>query len=93
MPTESTAGEFHLTFYSNDNAQTVISPAHPFAIELWMPSMGHGSTRVKIQETSPGQMQVSKVFFIMPGAWEIHFQLKQKDNNEIFEEVSIPFHL
>jgi hypothetical protein len=38
--------------------------------------MGHGSAPVKITPQAPGVYEVSDVFFIMPGDWEIQIQLR-----------------
>lgn len=47
-----------------------------WAISIYMPSMGHGSAPLKITSQGAGVYEISKVFFIMPGAWEIRFLLK-----------------
>lgn len=44
-------------------------------IFLWMPSMGHGSSPVKITKLGDGEYEVSNVYFIMGGAWQIKFQI------------------
>lgn len=41
---------------------------------LWMPSMGHGSTPTKTTRITQGHYRSEKVFFIMPGTWQIQFQ-------------------
>lgn len=57
------------------------------AVVLWMPSMGHGSTPVKLFHKSPGVIDVENVFFIMPGDWEIRIQLKHK--MEIYDQITL----
>lgn len=60
-------------------------------IYLWMPAMGHGSAPVKIKKLDSGEYEVTNVFFIMAGKWEIHFQLKNKE--AVIDEVVLPFSL
>lgn len=49
-------------------------------VVLWMPSMGHGSSPTKTQRIDVGTYRATSVFFIMPGAWEIKFQIKENNN-------------
>ena len=44
-------------------------------VVLWMPSMGHGSVPVQIEKLSVGLYRIKNIFFIMPGEWDLHFQL------------------
>jgi len=78
-PNESTLGEMHLTFNDPDDSTRFIDPKNDVAIVLWMPSMGHGSTPVTIERTDVGHYKASEIFFIMPGVWEIRYQLKDGD--------------
>lgn len=54
---------------------------------LWMPSMGHGSTPTSVQRVDVGSYRATNVFFIMPGEWELKFQLK--DANKVHDEVAV----
>lgn len=56
-------------------------------VVLWMPSMGHGSTPTYTEWVDVGTYRTSRVFFVMPGRWEIRFQLREGD--KIAEEVKI----
>lgn len=60
-------------------------------IYLWMPDMGHGSSPVKIKRIAPGEYEVSSVYFIMGGKWQIFFQLTKE--GKVIDEVSIPLTL
>jgi hypothetical protein len=42
--------------------------------QLWMPSMGHGSSPTTVTRTGPHSWRVDRVFFLMPGPWEIRFK-------------------
>lgn len=62
--------------------------AQNLKIILWMPSMGHGSVPVIIKKNSDNSfLTVERVYFIMPGDWEVRFQLKENEN--IVDETSI----
>lgn len=54
---------------------------------LWMPSMGHGSSPTKTERIDQGTYRTTNVFFIMPGEWEIRFQVKS--GTEVVDETSI----
>lgn len=55
---------------------------------IWMPSMGHGSSPVKLKKINDGEYEVSDVNFIMGGKWEVKFQLK--DGAQVFDETVAP---
>lgn len=42
---------------------------------LWMPDMGHGSAPTQIEALSESEYLVKKIFFIMPGFWEIRWEV------------------
>lgn len=60
-------------------------------IYLWMPDMGHGSAPVKIKKTADGEYEVTNVYIIMGGTWELYFQLLK--NEAVVDEVLIPLTL
>ena len=76
FPSESTFGEMKLTFTDPQDTSRKLDPKASFAIVLWMPSMGHGSSPVTIERVDVGEFKASDVFFIMPGPWDIRYQLK-----------------
>ncbi len=45
---------------------------------LWMPGMGHGSSPVTLTRLDEGEYEISKAQFLMPGLWEVKFQLKNQ---------------
>ena len=47
------------------------------AVVLWMPSMSHGSTPTQVEQVDTGSFRATQVFFIMPGEWDIRFQIKE----------------
>ena len=54
---------------------------------LWMPSMGHGSTPSVVQRLDVGTYRATEVFFIMPGEWDLKFQIKT--GSEVTDEALV----
>ena len=86
MPAEDEKGEFTLRFW-NQNQGTengpYVDPAQTVFVKLFMPAMGHGSSPVRTSQLKdnsgssiPGIFDVSEVYFVMPGAWQIIVQLR-----------------
>ena len=86
FPSESTLGSMTLTFFDKDNPTQAISPKNNLDIVLWMSSMGHGSSPVTVTKREEGIYLATEIFFIMPGPWEIRYQLKD-ENNQVVDEV------
>ncbi len=54
------------------------------AMRLWMPDMGHGSSPTTVERLRddqgvivPGAYRIRAVYFIMPGLWEMIFEIQQ----------------
>lgn len=56
-------------------------------VVLWMPAMGHGSSPTKITKSNSGEYDVSSVYFIMNGKWDIKVQLIK--DGKVFDEVVV----
>lgn len=69
LPTQNDSGSFSLHFYNNGVDFSLTKIPRVF---LWMPSMGHGSSPVTIKSVSASNFNIEKVFFIMPGEWDIN---------------------
>lgn len=82
--TESTFGSMTLTFTERNSPTRPVSPKRDPFIQLWMPSMGHGSSPVTMTLLEEGVYKAEDIFFIMPGPWDIRFQLK--DGSIVVEE-------
>ncbi|MCC6276513.1 MAG: FixH family protein [Oligoflexia bacterium] len=78
-PTQDQMGSFTFTLSHN--------PLGSIKVVLWMPSMGHGSSPVKVEQLGDRQYRASQVYFSMPGKWQIRFQIK--DNNQVLDEAVI----
>lgn len=76
QPTESETGSFTLQFYDTNHQPISFEANINLAIYLWMPSMNHGSSPMQIQLIGPGLYKIRRVYFIMPGEWDLHIQLK-----------------
>lgn len=85
MQTDSEYGEMTLKFYSKENPVVFIDPAATPFVQLFMPSMGHGSSPTQVQKISVGIYKVTNVYFSMPGNWDIRIQLK--DGSKVIEQV------
>ncbi len=89
-PTASAEGSLIFKIYRlNAFDQTAIqldSQALPQLV-LWMPSMGHGSTPSVVQRLDVGTYRATEVFFIMPGEWDLKFQLKT--GSEVTDEALV----
>lgn len=86
-------GESHFILRSWDrNLGTLSGPYQDLpgnlSIRLWMPSMGHGSSPVEIKKLDSGEYDVSKVYFIMKGAWELRLELKK--DGQVVDEIIVP---
>lgn len=61
------------------------------ALVLWMPSMGHGSSPTTVEQVDTGSFRAKNVFFIMPGEWEIKFQIKEGNTVQDEAVVTLTF--
>ncbi len=75
-PNATDEAGFTLRFYTLETPAVLTEPRLTPAARLWMPDMGHGSRPVEINKLATGEYSATKVFFIMPGLWEVYIQLK-----------------
>ncbi len=79
-PTSSKAGSLAFKIVRSnllDDSPVPVDVDFKPEVVLWMGSMGHGSTPTTVQRIDVGSFRTSNVFFIMPGEWQIKFQLKE----------------
>ena len=78
---------------SNNYAEFEISFSEPvdgeLLVKLWMPSMGHGSAPVTLIPISRKLFTISRVYFIMPGEWEIRISLRNSQG-ELEDQFNLP---
>lgn len=60
-------------------------------IQLWMPDMNHGSSPVTVTAKGNGIYEASRVYFVMPGDWDVRVQIKR--NKKIVEQAVLSVHL
>lgn len=88
-PLNSTAPGHFLLITKKNGSMTDLPVG--FSVFLWMPSMGHGSSPVTIKKLDTGIYDVSDVYFIMDGDWQIRIQLK--NNETILEELNFTYYI
>ncbi len=80
MPTSTALGSIVFKVFRgnlyDDSLVPVDFEIQPVVV-LWMPSMGHGSSPTVVHPLDLGTYRASNVFFVMPGDWEIRFQMKE----------------
>lgn len=82
--------EGHLLIIAKKNGIASDVP-ESFSVDLWMPSMGHGSSPVVIKKLGTGIYDVSEVYFIMDGDWQLRLRLK--NGSTLIEEIIFPYFL
>lgn len=98
MPTEKDKAEFVISFYEMKNPE-LRKPVQvdSLGVKLFMPSMGHGTLPTQVSQVEDsgkpviGKFKVSDVYFSMPGAWEIRFELKKAKG--VTDRVKMPYQL
>lgn len=89
-PVSPNESEFILKFWNEQNSSEngpYIDPVETLSVILWMPSMGHGSSPVTIEKIEMGVYRVRRVYFIMPGEWEVRAFLKT--NNSLVDQAHV----
>ncbi len=90
IPTDSKVGTLVFKVYRAnlyDNTPVEVDFAIQPTVLLWMPAMGHGSSPTSVSRLDVGTYRASNVFFIMPGEWEIKFQVK--DGSSVQDEAVV----
>ena len=89
MPTSATMGKLVFKIARPnllDGTAIPVQVTEVPRVVLWMPSMGHGSTPTVVEAVDVGSFRVNNVFFVMPGDWEVRFQVRA-DDGELDEAV------
>lgn len=81
-PTSSEPAELTIELAGNIPEDTTLSAL------LWMPSMGHGSAPVQVERLSASQYRITKIYFIMPGDWEVRISFK--NSSQVLDQLTIP---
>ena len=88
QPGDSDFGIIVFKTYQMINGTKVLKDLSGTAtLVLWMPSMGHGSSPTTVTRTELGTYRANRVYFVMPGAWDLHFQ--NKIANDVSDEAVV----
>lgn len=90
MPTSTQVGSLNFKVVranALDDSPIPVDLTSVPALVLWMPSMGHGSSSTTVEKVDTGSYRAKNVFFIMPGEWELRFQVK--DGNTVQDETVV----
>ncbi len=71
--------------------EMAVDLTNQFSVFLWMPTMGHGSSPIKIKKLATGIYQLSEIYFIMDGFWQLKVQLK--NGASLLDEVNFEYNL
>jgi len=85
-PVNSTDEGHALLIVKQQNTATDLPGA--FGVSLWMPTMGHGSSPIRIKKLGTGIYDLSQIYFIMDGLWQLRIRLKNGStvtDEQIFE--------
>jgi len=92
-PTTNGEVVFTIKFYHPQTPEILIDADSAWDVILWMPSMGHGSSPVKIEKIATGYYRVSRVYFIMPGDWDLIIRFKNSETLNVTEQIIQKFSL
>ncbi len=74
-----------------DKSPVPVDAGEVVEVILWMPHMGggHGSDPVTVEPVDVGTYRLRRVFFSMPGQWEIRVFVKSGGN--VVDQIYLPF--
>jgi hypothetical protein len=81
----------HRVIITLDAADEAVEGAH-VVVTPWMPVHGHGTTDVVAEEIAPGVYEAEKVFFNMPGLWDLHVHVEAEHDarGELTASFDVP---
>lgn len=88
LSTLNTTDPAHALLIVTNNSFAADLPS-PFKIFLWMPEMGHGSSPITIKKLGTGLYELSDIYFIMDGLWQMRIQVI--NNGEVLEEQNYEY--
>ena len=71
-----------------DQTPVLTDPLGALKVELFMPSMNHGSNETATHRLDIGTFKIEDVFFIHAGDWEIRFHLYE--NTNLLDSLAVP---
>lgn len=84
-----------LTFSANEPAAELPSPVELVEVKPWMKIHGHGTgnKKVAIKQISPTVFEVSNIFFIMAGPWELEVTAKLQNDPKAHMKTIFTFEI
>jgi hypothetical protein len=82
LPSEKDPGQMVFRLFTLDGLDgfpQLYGTDQGIVVEIWMPAMGHGSAPVTVERLKDGTYRATNMYFIMPGEWEIRFQISNGD--------------
>jgi hypothetical protein len=86
QPAVNSQSSFIIRITKVADAQTLTDLPGTLTVVLWMPAMGHGSSPATIEKMDTGIYHVTNAYFIMPGEWEVRFQLLN-DQSQVIDKA------
>lgn len=82
----------------NGSDHTILDLKENIEVELWMPSMGHGSAPTQVERVLdaqgnplPGAYRVRNIYFIMGGDWDVRITLTDKKGTVESQILNLSF--
>lgn len=85
-PVVSSESIFNMDFYYIDT-QAVAADITNVKVSLFMTAHGHGSSPVNLTQTAEGQFHVKRVYFTMPGVWDVKVSVLDTNGDLLDEGV------
>jgi hypothetical protein len=82
--------------WMNGATGTAAEPPGTFAVDLFMPGMGHGSSPTQVQHvldkdgsTVVGAYEISNMYFVMAGKWQVNVTLNSTDGTKETKTIDL----
>lgn len=62
-----------------------------FAMSLWMPEHGHGSSPIRLTLRETGIIDATKIYFSMAGLWDLKIQMK--NGTQVLDQAALPLNV
>lgn len=94
LPSGSDYGSMIIRTYtlsSLDGFPVLESSPYNLKLELYMPSMNHGSNPTQTTQLTSDTYKIEDIFFIHAGHWEFRFYLINPESNHVFDTLTVPY--
>ncbi|MCB0393996.1 MAG: FixH family protein [Bdellovibrionales bacterium] len=86
-PATNGESKMKIRFWLAEDAENV--NVEGLEVELWMPEHGHGSSPTTVNSIELGSYEVSDVYFIMPGFWEVRITAVVNGNRKSITTLKV----